>query len=111
MLFQQKPSLEIEWDHNWYQDQTVAYHIKIKVEKVKSYGNNFLNLLRPFSIYFPKRKGKKVTGTIIQCDLKTKENKLILDLPVSIEIEICKGDVLDLSMSDKGWCIHLEKIN
>lgn len=111
MLFQQNLCLEIEWDENWYKDQKVLYHIKFKVEKIKSYGSNLLNLFKLSSLYSPRREGKKVIGKIIQSDIEIKEKTLILDLPLSFQIDFIKGDLLDLSISEKGWCIQLEKID
>ncbi len=111
MLFKHQTMLEIQWDDNWYKDQNEAYHLKLKVEKIKFYGNNLFNLFKPFSVFSPRREGKKVMGEIIQSNIEIKEKKLCLDLPRSVMKDICKGDLLSLSISEKGWCIHFEKIN
>lgn len=111
MFHSNKPILEIQWDSNCYNDQKVVYCLQFKVEKIKSYGNRFLNSFKIFSIFSPPREGKNVIGTITRSDIELKEKQLCLVLPGRIDENIKSGDLLNLSISNKGWCINIEKAN
>ncbi len=99
-----KNILEIQWDSNWAGDQKAVYHAQMRVKKIKIYKESLLRWLLPL-----KRPGKTVLGELTHCDIDLKEKELILLLPLSHKDTLSVGDLLDLEISDRGWCIGMKK--
>jgi hypothetical protein len=95
-----KNILEIQWDSNWDKDQKAVYHVQMRVKKIKLYKDNLLRWLLPL-----KRPGKTILGEITRCDIDLKEKELHLLLSLSNKENVHIGDLLDLEISDRGWCI------
>lgn len=99
-----KSILEVQWDSNWDKSQKIVCSILIQVKKVKVYRDTLFRWLLPI-----KRPGKIIHGTIIRSDIDLVEKKLLLILPDPNMKEVYEGDILDLTISDRGWCIAMER--
>lgn len=110
MFFSNEPILEIQWDSNCFNEQKVVYFVQFIVEKIKPERNRFRKAFRSFSFFSTGETFFKVIGRITRSDVEVKEKKLGLLLPPEIQKNYRKGDLLKLSISDKGWCIAIEKI-
>ncbi len=99
-----KNVLEIQWDYNWGKEQRILYHLQIQVAKVRVFKDSFLRWALPIM-----RPGVVVWGKILSSDIDLQENEIALFLGSSNKHSIIKGDVLNLSISEKGWCIELKK--
>lgn len=110
MFFSKEPILEIQWDSNYFNEQKVVYFVQFMVEKIKPERNRFRNPFKSFSVFSPAETWFKVIGRITRSDVDVKEKKLGLLLPPRITQNYRKGDLLKLSISDKSWCIAIEKV-
>lgn len=96
--------MEIQWHDNWFKNQRVTYQVRIKVKSVKVLKDSLLRWLLPL-----RPPGTIISGKIISSDIELKDAELVLSMASSHEEPISKGDLLNLSISDKGWCIELKK--
>jgi hypothetical protein len=99
-----KNVLEIPWHSNEEAEKAV-YHVEILVKKVKLY------MHRPsgFFYWMPKSQWQEIRGQIIHCDIELTEKELLISLPHKNQDNVNKGDILNLAISEKGWCIEVKK--
>lgn len=96
--------MEIQWHDNWFKNQTVTYQVRVKVNSVKVLKDSLLRRLFPL-----RPPGTIISGKIISSDIELEDKELVLSMASSHKEPISKGDFLNLSISDKGWCIGLKK--
>ncbi len=96
--------LEIQWDSNCFKDQRPVYHVQMRVKKIKTYRNTTVRWLLSL-----RRSMKTILGTITHCSIELTQQELSLLMPLSQQNDIKTGDLLDLLISEKGWCIEVIK--
>ena len=63
--------LEIQWDYNWFKDQKVTYHVRIKVKAVKVFKDSLIRWLLPL-----RPAETVISGKILSSSIELEDEEL-----------------------------------